>query len=446
MRDDTIVAIATPPGRGGVGIVRLSGPEAGEIGARLFDRPLRDRRLVHGRIIDPADGSLIDQALAVLMRQPRTYTREDVVELQCHGGPIVLRRVLAAALALGARAAEPGEFTLRAFLSGRLDLAQAEAVAATISAQTDAAQRLAASGLEGDLSRRLTEPRAALVRILAYISARADFPDEDVPAEDLRPRLAAARRALAQLAASAATGAVYREGVRTAIIGRPNVGKSSLLNRLVRRERAIVTDIPGTTRDVIEETVSIDGVPLVLIDTAGINETSDPVERLGIERSRAALAQADLVLLVLDGSRPLTSDDLALVEAARARRAIAVVNKSDLPPAVDAGTLPVPAVRVSARTGEGTEALVAAILACLGDDGATLAIEHAVTATSRQVDALRRALAGVDDALATASGAAPEDMIGVGVREAVVALGEITGDTVTEDLLDAIFSEFCIGK
>lgn len=446
MRDDTIAAIATPPGRGGVGIVRLSGPEASEIGARLFDRPLRDRRLVHGRIIDPADGSLIDQALAVLMRAPRTYTREDVVELQCHGGPVVLRRVLAAALALGARAAEPGEFTLRAFLSGRLDLAQAEAVAATISAQTDAAQRLAASGLEGDLSRRLTEPRAALVRILAYISARADFPDEDVPAEDLRPRLAAARQALAQLAASASTGAVYREGVRTAIIGRPNVGKSSLLNRLVRRERAIVTDIPGTTRDVIEETVSIDGVPLVLIDTAGINNTTDPVERLGIERSRAALAQADLVLLVLDGSCPLTSDDLALVEAARARRAIAVVNKSDLPAAADTETLPLPAVRVSARTGDGTEALVAAILACLSDDGVALAIEHAVTATSRQVDALRRALAGVDDALATASGPAPEDMIGIGVREAVVALGEITGDTVTEDLLDAIFSEFCIGK
>ncbi len=446
MRDDTIAAIATPLGRGGVGIVRLSGAEAGEIGARLFDRPLRDRRLVHGRIIDPADGSLIDQALAVLMRAPRTYTREDVVELQCHGGPIVLRRVLAAALALGARSAEPGEFTLRAFLSGRLDLAQAEAVAATISAQTDAAQRLAAAGLEGDLSRRLREPRAALVRILAYISARADFPDEDVPAEDLRPRLAAVRQALAQLAAGAATGAVYREGVRTAIIGRPNVGKSSLLNRLVRRERAIVTDIPGTTRDVIEETVSIDGVPLVLIDTAGINETTDPVERLGIERSRAALAQADLVLLVLDGSVPLTSDDLALVEAARARRAIAVVNKSDLPPAAGAGTLPLPTVHVSARTGEGTEALVAAILACLSDDGLALAIDHAVTATSRQVDALRRALAGVDDALATASGAAPEDMIGAGVREAVVALGEITGDTVTEDLLDAIFSEFCIGK
>lgn len=446
MRDDTIAAVATPPGRGGVGIVRISGPEARAIGGQLFDRPLRDRRVVHGRIVDPISGGVIDQALGVLMLAPRSYTCEDVVELQCHGGSVLLGRVLGATLALGARAAEPGEFTLRAFLNGRIDLAQAEAVHATIVAQTDAAQRLAAAGLDGDLSGRVAAPRGALLRLLAYLSARVDFPEEDVPVEDVRPALQEARHTLGALVASASAGAVFHEGVRTAIVGRPNVGKSSLLNRLARRERAIVTDIPGTTRDVIEEAVALGGVPLVLIDTAGINDAVDPVERIGVERSRAVLADADLVLLVLDGSRPLTDGDTTLLRAASGRPAIAVLNKCDLGMIVDRAALPFPAVSVSALTGDGIDSLTSAVVARLTGSETAFAIEHAVAANARQVDALRRAARAVDDALATASGGGLEDMVAVDLHEALGALGEITGETITEDLLDAIFSEFCIGK
>ena len=447
IRDDTIAAIATPLGQGGVGIVRLSGPEARAIGAALFDRPLGDHRLVYGRVRDPADGSVIDHALGALMLAPHTYTGEDVVEFQCHGGPVVLRRALGATLAAGARTAEAGEFTLRAFLNRRLDLAQAEAVLATIAAQTDAAQRLAIAGLEGALSRRVGEVRRTLLDVLAYLSARVDFPDDDVPPDDIRPQLTAAQEALVRLLASATVGALYREGVRTAIIGRPNVGKSSLLNRMLERERAIVTAIPGTTRDVIEEMASVRGVPLVLIDTAGINEAIDPVERLGVERSRAALRSADLVLLVLDGSAPLSADDRALLEAAGERTAIAVLNKADLPPAFQAAALPLPAVRVSALTGAGMEELANAIVARLGAEGSgASSMEQALMADARQVDAIRRARLAVEEALRGVAAGAPEDMAGVDLAEAVRALGEITGEDVTEDLLDAIFSRFCIGK
>src|SRR5581483_5984460 len=299
MRADTIAAIATAPGEGAVGIVRISAPEAPIVAERIVCRRLRDRRAVFARFRWPDGGELLDEGLALLMRGPRSYTGEDVVELHGHGGTLVLRRLFEAVLVAGARAAEPGEFTLRAFLNGRLDLTQAEAVLALVQARTDGAADLALAGLEGKLREPIRAARSAALELLAYLGARADFPDEDVPLREIRPELAALSASLDQLVAGAAFGLIEREGVRVAIVGRPNAGKSSLLNRLLRQERAIVTPVPGTTRDTLQESAILCGLPVVLIDTAGIRETADPVERLGVERSRASAAASDLLLLVI---------------------------------------------------------------------------------------------------------------------------------------------------
>ncbi len=444
MRDDTIVAVATPPGEGGVGIVRLSGRDAARIGSRLFSRRLRDRRAVLGHVRSPVDGEIIDEALGLLMLAPRTYTCEDIVELQAHGGPTCMQRIVELSLREGARLAEPGEFTLRAFLNGRLDLAQAEAVLDVVKARTDAQRRLAVQGLGGRLSGQIRELRGRLLRSLAYLSARADFPDEDVASDDLAPELAEIVCALTDLIDSARYGMIYRQGVRTAIVGSPNVGKSSLLNRLLREDRAIVTPIPGTTRDTVSETVNLLGVPAVLTDTAGLEASDDPVEQLGIQRSREAIASSDLLLVVLEHGRPLTVDEMRLLAETSDRPRILVLNKCDLQAPPPAAREP-EAVSVSALTGEGMHELERR-LAALVTGGHVLTSDAAVVANPRHSAALNRALESVRQARAVLTAGVPEDLAAVDLCAAVDILGEITGETVTEDLLDTIFRNFCIGK
>ena len=451
--DDTIVAIGTPLGEGGIGIIRLSGPEARPILDRLVVPARRGGhgwqpwRLTYGHVREPADGAIVDEVLAVWMPAPRTYTRQDVAEIHCHGGYLPLRRVLELCLQAGARLAEPGEFTLRAFLNGRIDLAQAEAVADVARARSRVGLQSAVGQLEGRLSRQVREIRAGLVAALAHLEAAIDFPADEIPAFDLETALARTGEAIDRLLAGAEQGILYRQGIRTAIVGRPNVGKSSLLNALLGSERAIVTPVPGTTRDTVEETALLGGIPLVLVDTAGIRKTVDPVERLGVERSQRAIAAADLVLLVLDGSEPLTADDRAIVDLARGRPTVLVVNKADLPsaPGMEAPFAGLSTVHISALTGEGLDGLERTVLeTVLG--GHVQASEAPLVSRPRHVQALRRAQAHVAAALAAYREGWPEDCLAIDLRGAVSALGEITGETVSEDLLSRIFGEFCIGK
>ena len=489
--NDTIAAIATPPGIGGVGIVRISGPDALPIARRLFRRPGKSNaidswqpeshQLYYGQAIQPRTGQTLDEVLLAFMRGPRSYTAEDVVELHAHGGPLVLRRILDAALSEGARLANPGEMTLRAFLNGRIDLAQAEAVMDVIGARTDESLHLAVEQLRGRLSAEVQAARQDVLGALAQIEASIDFPD-DVPTpepEALRASIDAAAERVARLLAGAEQGRMYREGLRVAIIGRPNVGKSSLLNALLRAERAIVTSIAGTTRDTVEEFANVRGIPMQLIDTAGISETSNPIEQIGVQRSRAAAATADLVLLMLDASEPFTGQDEDVIQALRTfgfgrkepaeesidghipsgangtgtgRPMIVVLNKSDLPQRLteaDAmerwpGT---PVVHTSMVTQDGLEALEEQIRAlALAGQASPLANEEALVTNTRHRDALRRTaehLSGASDALHQGL---PLDFIAIDLHGAANALGEITGETATEDLLERIFHDFCLGK
>jgi tRNA modification GTPase len=452
--DDTITVIATPLGEGGVGIVKISGPEAASILRQLFEPAacaadgLEPRRLTFGHIRDPETGDVVDEVLAVTMPSPHSYTRQDVVEIQAHGGIVPLRRILGLTLAAGARLAEPGEMTLRAFLNGRLDLAQAEAVLDVVQARTEAALRVATEQLGGKLSVRVREVRAELVDVLAYLEASIDFVEDEIPPQDVVTPLREIGAALEDILATAGRGLIYRQGIRAAIVGRPNVGKSSLLNALLRGERAIVTPIPGTTRDTLEETVNVGGVPLVLVDTAGIRaETGDEVERIGVERSRAALERADLALLVIDGSQPLTDADWDIAALIGGKPALVVANKCDLPQLeLATGLLPsVPRLRVSALTGEGIEALEEAVVE-LVFGGAVTTADTPLVSNPRHQASLKRALDHVQAAEGGHLGGLSSDLVAIDVREAVDALGEITGETVSEDLLEAIFSNFCIGK
>jgi len=465
MYADTISAIATPPGDGGIGIVRLSGPDAARIAGALFRRAgrtapldvarLRSHHLYFGHVIDPATGQVIDEVMLARMAAPRSYTRENVVEIHCHGGLLPVREVQRLALAHGARQAEPGEFTLRAFLNGRVDLSQAEAVMAVVSARTPRSLELAVDELRGHLTGRLAPARAALIDALAYLDASADFPEDEVPPLDLDSTLRSARDGLSAVIASSRLGILYREGVQIAIVGRPNVGKSSLLNALLRSERAIVTEIAGTTRDVITESINLHGIPVTLLDTAGIGETEDVIERMGIDRSRRALDAAGLALFVLDGSAPPTPDDLHVAELLRARAVgedggmVIVLNKRDLSERHEhrevRTLLPAaPVVDVSTRTAEGIDRLEQALHdLLLARSGA--AAQPALV-TLRQQDALRRAHDAVGAALDAIETGIPLDLMAVDVRDALFALGEITGEQVSETLLDEIFSRFCIGK
>jgi tRNA modification GTPase len=451
--DDTVAAIATPLGEGGVGIVKISGPDAGSILGQLFTSlahpvPLEPRRLTFGHIRDPQTGKVVDEVLAVVMPAPYSYTRQDVVEIQAHGGIVPLRHILQLALVAGARLAEPGEMTLRAFVNGRLDLAQAEAVLDVVQARTEAALRVATEQLGGKLSTRVQAVRAHLVHVLAYLEASIDFVEDEIPLQEVVPPLREVAAALEKILSTADRGLIYRQGIRAAIVGRPNVGKSSLLNALLRGDRAIVTPIPGTTRDTLEETVNVQGVPLVLVDTAGIRaETDDEIERIGVARSRAALDRADLALLVIDGSQPLADADQEIAALIGRKPALVVVNKCDLPQReLSAGLLPAASrLNVSALIGEGIDALEDAIVELIFG-GAVTTADTPLVSNPRHQALLKRALDHVRAAEGGHLGGLSPDLVSIDVREAVDALGEITGETASEDLLETIFSKFCIGK
>jgi tRNA modification GTPase len=452
--DDTIAAISTPVGEGGIGIVRMTGPGAREILHDLFvtaspSPGLEARKLYYGHVVNPDTDKVVDEVLAAYMPAPGTYTRQDVVEINGHGGIVALRRILTLCLGRGARLAEAGEFTVRAFLNGRLDLAQAEAVLDVVRAKTDVSLQAAVGQLGGRLSDEVRSVRARLVDALAHLEASIDFAEDEIPARDIGPDLEQASACLLRLLDDAQRGIIYRQGIRAAIVGRPNVGKSSLLNRLLRTSRAIVTDVPGTTRDTLEETLNLQGVPVVLVDTAGITErTKDPVERLGVERSRAALAQADLALLVVDASEPLDEADRAIAALVKDKPAIVIWNKIDLVDVSDwarDSVLDVPSVPISALNGEGLETLEETILEAIFA-GRVTAGETPTVTSPRHKEALSRALDQVNSALAAHHAGLVADLIAIDLAAAVNALGEITGQTANEDLIETIFGNFCVGK
>ncbi|XER09857.1 tRNA modification GTPase MnmE [Sporomusa rhizae] len=458
--DDTISAISTAIGEGGIGIVRISGSKAIAIADELFTsrsgkraEAILSHQAVYGNIIDPENNEIIDEAIVLIMWAPRSYTREDIVEIHCHGGPVPLRRILDLTLRLGARMAEPGEFTKRAFLNGRLDLAQAEAVMDVIRAKTDASLKVAVGNLSGRLSEQVKSIRQSVLGMIAQLEAAIDFPEDDIEeatAADVAKLINQVKSQLASLLATAQTGRILREGLATVIIGKPNVGKSSLLNALLREKRAIVTDIPGTTRDIIEEYVNIRGIPLRIIDTAGIRDTADVVEKIGVEKAKELVSQADLILLLLDWSAPLSSEDRSVLELLSDRRAIVLINKSDLPPKLELaeveryseGRL---VLKISVAQGEGLAELEQAI-ADIVYSGQVGQGEAAFVNNLRHADALRQANDRLADAMATIAAGMPPDCIVVDLRAAWEKLGEVTGDTVGEDIIDQIFSQFCIGK
>jgi tRNA modification GTPase len=455
VRTDTIAAIATPPGEGGIGIVRVSGEQAFPIAERLFRRrggskPLQSHRAYFGVIVDPATGETLDRALLLPFRAPHSYTGEDVVEFHCHGSPYLLRRVLELVWREGARPAEPGEFTLRAFLNGKLDLAQAEAVADLIRARSEAQLRSALALHEGRLSHQVHALGDELLRLLATVEAHIDFSEElgELDPHALIPDLQHLLQRLDALLQGARAGRILREGARVAIVGRPNVGKSSLLNALLGEERAITTDIPGTTRDTLEESLIIGGVPLVILDTAGLRESADVVEQIGIERARRAAERADLILFVYDLTAPDWDADRALLETLPAHAPkLLVGNKMDAadPAQVQRACSVFPdSVLISALTGAGLDALQEAILTALevqriGEETLTLTHQRHIQAVA---DA-KRALEHARDALQ--HGYSP-DLIAVDLRAAWLALGAITGETADETLVQRIFRDFCIGK
>jgi tRNA modification GTPase len=450
MQFDTIAAIATPVGQGGLSVIRVSGPEAIAVADRVFSpvgvagirATMAASHTVHYGWVH-RDGHRLDEVLLSIFRVPRSFTKEDTVELSCHGGPLVTKLVLETLFLAGARPAEPGEFTKRAFLNGRLDLAQAEAVADVIRAQTDLALSAAQDQLAGNLSRRIDALRDRLILILAHIEAHLDFPEEDIDpdtSEALSRRIVEARGSIDELLRGAREGQILREGVRAAIIGRPNVGKSSLLNRLLGRDRAIVSPIAGTTRDTIEEAANIRGIPVVFIDTAGLRESADEIEREGIRRSREALDSAEIILHVIDSSAGMTADDIVLKEEFAARQPLLVANKCDLPGFALPGSLP-----VSCVTGAGIDSLKDAMSKQIWEGNAEG--NHArACINARHQEALRRAAESLSQAGTTLAGGSSLEYVAIELRAAVNATGEVVGKTVTEDLLDAIFSQFCLGK
>ncbi len=442
--DDTIAALSTPPGRGGLGIVRLSGPQARDIAARFLS-PV-EWLPWHARLADLLDrqGRVIDQVVVTFFEKPRSYTAEDVVEISCHGAPVVLRHAVERALAGGARLAEPGEFTLRAFLNGRIDLPQAEAVRDLIDATTLYQARIAAQQVSGSVSRRLAPLKEPLVELIALLEAGIDFAEDDIgvaaPAEILR-RIDPLREAIGALARSFQYGSLVRQGLTLAIVGRPNVGKSSLFNRLLEQDRAIVTDVPGTTRDLVSETAAIGGIPLKLYDTAGIREGAGRVESLGIERSFQAMADADLTLVVVDISQPLDAQDEALLARARGQgRHLVVGNKSDLGGAGCAACVP-----VSALTGQGISPLREAILEALAPQGA-FEQEAGFITSLRHEQLLRESESYLEKARAAVETGIPHEMVLLDLYAALRPLDAITGATTADDILNRIFSTFCIGK
>jgi tRNA modification GTPase len=441
---DTIVAISTPPGRSGLGVLRLSGDAARPIAAQ-FLTPIdwRPWQAQLAGLLD-AQGHAIDEVVVTFFEKPRSYTAEDLIEISCHGSPVVLRHAVERALAAGARLAEPGEFTLRAFLNGRIDLPRAEAVRDLIEATTLYQARIAAQQVSGSVSRRIAPLKEQLLELIALLEAGIDFAEDDVsvaPAEEILRRLAPVREGVERLAASFQYGGLVRQGLTLAIVGRPNVGKSSLFNRLLEQDRAIVTEIPGTTRDLVSETASIGGIPVKLFDTAGIRETDERVESLGIERSLQAMADADLTLVVIDASEPASAEDEALIARA-AGRPLVVANKCDLV----AGQASRPAqVYLSALTGQGIPELREAILEAVAPKGA-FEQERGFITSLRHEQLLRESVGYLEKARAAVESATPHEMLLLDLYAALRPIDAITGATTADDILNRIFSTFCIGK
>jgi tRNA modification GTPase len=464
--DDTIVAIATPPGRGGIGVVRLSGAEARAIASPMLRlrRELAPGHAIFGELIEPAcpsspaaaehagetrDSARIDEVVVTYFARPHSYTADDIVEISAHGSPVVLRHIVETAIAGGARLAEPGEFTMRAFLNGRIDLTQAEAVRDLIESQTLYQAKVAAQQLEGALSKRLQPVKQQLIELIAALEAGIDFAEDDVsvlPPERILPRLLAVKNPLEELSGSFAYGKLVHEGLTLAIVGRPNVGKSSLFNCLVERERAIVTATPGTTRDLVTETVAIGGIPVRLVDTAGMRRALDEAESIGIRKSMEALADADLVLVVLDSSQPMAREDEEVLQQVRPRRAIIAENKSDLARFdPSARNWQVPRVSTSAVTGEGIPALRAEILRQMGGENGGHS-EAGFLTSLRQRNLVRDSVAALARAEMAIHHGIPHEMLLLDLYNSLRPLDEMTGATTTDDILNLIFSTFCVGK
>ncbi|MHA3067367.1 tRNA uridine-5-carboxymethylaminomethyl(34) synthesis GTPase MnmE [Lacticaseibacillus saniviri] len=455
--DETIAAISTPPGEGAISIVRLSGLTALEVANSVFKgRDLTEvasHTINYGHIIDPDNDETVDEVMVSVMRAPKTFTREDVIEINCHGGIVATNRILQLLLGQGARLAEPGEFTKRAFLNGRIDLTQAESVMDLIRAKTDRAMQVAVNQLDGNLNHLITNLRQEILEVLAQVEVNIDYPEYDtdeMTTQLLLEKAQVVKAAIAQLLQTAGQGKVLREGLATAIVGRPNVGKSSLLNHMLHEDKAIVTDVAGTTRDTLEEYVNVRGVPLKLIDTAGIHDTEDKVEKIGVERSRAAITQADLILLVLDQSRPLTQEDRDLLAATADKKRIVILNKQDLPAQLDQQEL---AALVDAKDVLTTSALTSEGMTALDERIAELffgGIENSQTtvmvSNSRQIGLLRQAQHDLDGVIDGIRAGMPIDLVQIDMTSAWDNLGQITGDAAPDELITQLFSQFCLGK
>ncbi len=458
MIDETIAAIATAPGEGGIGIVRISGEDANRILEKIFTQSqgkaeFRPRQMHYGFIRDNFSGELIDEVMAVYFKAPLSYTAEDVVEIQCHGSMVSLRKILSLVLKNGARMAEPGEFTKRAFLNGRLDLSQAEAVIDLIRAKSDKTFDVALSQLEGNFSKEIREIRAELMDSLVDITVNIDYPDEDIEQltfEKLIAALGSVRSKIEDLLRTSDTGRIISEGLKVSIIGKPNVGKSSLMNALLNETRAIVTEVPGTTRDTIEEMITIRGIPIRLTDTAGIHETDDVVEKIGIEKSKEAFNNADLVILMIDSSRPLDDEDISIIEHIGGRKVIAVMNKSDLPSEFAsseiARLLPnAPIIEASVTGGQGIEE-IENIIEELVYGGKVKQSESTMITNVRHQRLLEEASQSIADAIEGAEERQPLELIEIDANAAYESLGMIIGEAVEEDIINEVFARFCLGK
>jgi len=455
--EDTISAVATAWGEGGIGIVRISGPQAKNVLERIFvpmrQRPIENRKMTYGKIIDPESGDVVDEVLAVYMKAPHTYTMEDVAEINCHGSIVSLRKTLALTLRNGARMAEPGEFTKRAFLNGRIDLSQAEAVIDLIRAKTDRSFDVAMDQMEGSLSREIRAIRAKLMDMLVNITVNLDYPDEDIEEityDRLECDLKEIDGEIDRLLHTARTGRLLREGLSVAIIGKPNVGKSSLMNRFLRESRAIVTDIPGTTRDVIEESLSLRGIPVKLIDTAGIRSTDDVIEKIGIEKSREAFSRADLVIFVLDGSRELSEEDREIASYLKGKKTLVLVNKADLTQVITEEQIGqwIPegsVIFTSMESGEGMDQVEDYIYRMVFE-GQVTREDSLIVTNIRHADLMKQAKEEIQMALSMCQGGEALDFLEVNVRQCFEYLGEIIGEAVSDTIIDEVFARFCLGK
>ena len=451
---DTITAIATPLGEGAIGIVRISGTEAVAIANRIFQgknlETVDSHTLNYGHILDPDKDEILDEVMVGVMRAPRTFTREDIIEINTHGGIAVTNEILQLILRQGARMAEPGEFTKRAFLNGRVDLTQAEAIMDIIRAKTDKAMNIAVKQLDGSLKDLIDNTRQEILNTLAQVEVNIDYPEyddvEEMTTALLREKTQEFQNLLENLLRTARRGKILREGLSTAIIGRPNVGKSSLLNNLLREDKAIVTDIAGTTRDVIEEYVNIKGVPLKLIDTAGIRETDDIVEKIGVERSRQALAEADLILLVLNASEKLTDQDRALLALSDMTRRIVLLNKTDLKEEIEAEELPEDVIRISVLENQNIDQIEERINQLFFDNAGIVEQDATYLSNSRHISLIEQAVQSLQAVNEGLEFGMPVDLLQVDLTRTWQILGEITGDAAPDELITQLFSQFCLGK